>query len=262
MHIVIDGIKINYIDEGCGTNVLLLHGWGANIKAMQPIFNMLKNKCRVVAVDLPGFGESDMPLVPWNSYDYASIVKKIIDALSLKDIILVGHSHGGRVSIILSSMYQNLIKKLILIDSAGIIPKKTLKYYYRIYRYKLFKKLYLMFNKNNKLKLNDFYKKFGSEDYKNAENEIIRQTLVKVLHDNIESHLTDIKAPTLIIWGEQDTDTPLYMAKKLNEKIPDSGLVILEGAKHYSYLDNFYKFKLVVEAFLINDYINSNGGIL
>lgn len=261
MHIVIDGIKINYIDEGCGTDVLLLHGWGANLKTMQPIFDILKNRCRVVALDLPGFGESDMPFVPWNSYDYADIVKKFIDALSLKDIVLFGHSHGGRVSIILSSTYQNLIKKLILIDSAGIIPKRTLKYYYRIYKYKLFKKFYLLLHKNNQYKLDDFYKKFGSEDYKNAENELIRQTLVKVLHDNIESHLTDIKAPTLIIWGEHDIDTPLYMAKKLNEKISESGLVILEGAKHYSYLDNFYKFKLVAEAFLNNDFINSGGGI-
>ena len=262
MHIIIDGIKINYIDEGCGTNVLLLHGWGANIKTMQPIFDILKNRCRVVALDLPGFGESDKPLTPWNSYDYADIVKKFIDILSLKDIILFGHSHGGRISIILSSAYQSIIKKLILIDSAGIIPKRSLKYYFKVYKYKLLKKLYLLLNKNNKHNLEHFYKKFGSEDYKNAENEIIRKTLVKVLHDNIESHLTDIKAPTLIIWGEDDIDTPLYMAKRLNEKIPESGLVILEGAKHYSYLDNFYKFKLVVESFLNNDFINSNGGVL
>ncbi len=262
MHITIDGIKLNYIDEGCGTNVLLLHGWGANIKTMQPIFDILKNRCRVVALDLPGFGESEKPFVPWNSYDYVDIVKKFIDSLSLNNIILIGHSHGGRVSIILSSIHQNLVRKLILIDSAGIIPKRALKYYYRVYKYKLFKKLYLLFNKNNQYKLETFYKKFGSEDYKNAENEIIRKTLVKVLNDNIESHLTNIKTPTLIIWGELDMDTPLYMAEKLNEKIQNSGLVILEGAKHYSYLDNFYKFKLVLESFLSNDFTNTSGGVL
>ena len=250
MYIHIDGLRINYIEEGVGADVLLLHGWGANIKTMQPIVDILKKQFRVLALDLPGFGESDMPFKAWNSFDYADIVKKFIDFLSLKDIILIGHSHGGRVSVILSSMYQNMVKKLILIDSAGIIAKRSLKYYYKVYKYKVLKKLYLLVYRNNDSKLRNFYKKFGSEDYKNADNEIIRQTLVKVLHDNIENHLIKIKAPTLIVWGENDTDTPIYMAKKLNKKIPDSGLVILDGAGHYSYLDNFYKFKLIVENFL------------
>lgn len=255
MHINIDGLKINYIDEGIGSNVLLLHGWGASIKTMKPIADILKKQFRVLALDLPGFGESDTPLKAWNSFDYADIVKKFIDSLSLKDIILIGHSHGGRVSIILSSMYQDMVKKLILIDSAGIIAKRSLKYYYKVYKYKILKKLYLLVYRNNDSKLRDFYKRFGSEDYKNAYNEVIRETLVKVLHDNIENHLIKIKAPTLIIWGENDIDTPTYMAKKLNKKIPDSGLVVLEGAGHYSYLDNFYRFKLIIENFL-------DGGIL
>ena len=259
MHIIIDGIKINYIDEGLGTNILLLHGWGANIKTMEPIINMLKSRCRVVALDLPGFGESDLPLYAWNSYDYADVVKKFIDELSLKDIILIGHSHGGRISIILSSMYQNLVRKLILIDSAGIKPKRTLKYYYKVYKYKLLKKLCRAMYKNNPSKLNDFYKKYGSDDYKSANSEIMRKTLVKVLHDKIEAHLPNIKSPTLIIWGNEDKDTPVYMAKKLNKKISDSGLVVLEGAKHYSYLDNFYRFKLVVEAFLNSDFSKKEG---
>ena len=257
MHIIVDGLKINYIDEGRGTAVLLLHGWGASIKTMKPIFDILKSRCRAIALDLPGFGESDMPLVPWNSYNYAEFVKKFIDALSLKEIVLIGHSHGGRVSIILSSDYQYMVKKLILIDSAGIIPKRTLKYRYRVYKYKLLKRLYSAIYKNNRQKLDVFSKRYGSEDFKNAQNDIIRQTLVRVLHDNIEVCLNNITAPTLIIWGENDEDTPVYMAKKINDKIPDSGLIILKGAGHYSYLDNFHRFKLITEAFLDNDFSDS-----
>ena len=61
MHIDIDGLNINYIDEGKGRHVLLLHGWGGSIQTMMPIFNILKEKFRVVALDLPGFCNSDIP---------------------------------------------------------------------------------------------------------------------------------------------------------------------------------------------------------
>jgi len=250
LFINIDGLRINYIDEGAGENVLLLHGWGASIEAMQPITNALKNKYRVLALDLPGFGLSDTPSTAWDSFNYADIVKKFIDILSLKEINLIGHSHGGRVSIILSSKYKDTVKKLILIDSAGIIAKKSIKYYYKIFKYKIYKKVYFFINKNNELKLEGFYKKFGSKDYQNADNAVMRQTLVKVLHNNIENFLCMIKAPTLIVWGENDTDTPIYMAKKLNRKIADSALIVLEGAGHYSYLDDFYKFRLIMDSFL------------
>ena len=250
LFINIDGLRVNYIDEGDGENVLILHGWGASIETMQPIINSLKNKYRVLALDLPGFGLSDTPNTAWNSFNYADIVKKFIDILSLKDINLIGHSHGGRVSIILSSKHKDVVKKLILIDSAGIISKKNIKYYYKIFRYKIYKKLYFFINKNNELKLEGFYKKFGSQDYQNAKNAIMRKTLVKVLHDNLENYLCIIKAPTLIIWGENDTDTPIYMAKKLNKKIANSALIVLEGAGHYSYLDDFYRFRLIMDSFL------------
>jgi pimeloyl-ACP methyl ester carboxylesterase len=250
LFINIDGLRINYIDEGEGDNVLLLHGWGANIETMLPIAKALKDRYRVLAIDLPGFGLSDSPKIPWNSFNYADIVKKFIDILSLKDINLIGHSHGGRVSIILSSKYKDMVKKLILIDSAGLISKKNVKYYYKVLKYKLYKKVYFFINKNNESKLEKFYKKFGSQDYQNAGNTVMRETLVKVLHDNIENRLSMIKVPTLIIWGENDTDTPIYMAEKLNKKIADSALIVLEKAGHYSYLYDFYKFRLIMDSFL------------
>ncbi|NLZ45085.1 MAG: alpha/beta hydrolase, partial [Clostridiales bacterium] len=123
MKIDIDGLNINYIDEGDGKIVLLLHGWGASIQTMMPIFNILKDRFRVIIVDLPGFGESDTPLEPWNSYDYAKCINNFLEKLNINELILFGHSHGGRISIIISSNY-NFVKKLILIDSAGIIPKR------------------------------------------------------------------------------------------------------------------------------------------
>lgn len=257
MLINIDGLNINYIDEGTGSNILLLHGWGANIQTMMPIFNVLKDKCRVITLDMPGFGESDIPNEPWNSYNYAEFIKKFIDKINIKDIILFGHSHGGRVSIILSTKYDNLVKKLILIDSAGLIPKRKVKYYLKVYSFKLFKIMYTRFvtGKTKDEKLERFYKRFGSVDYKSSQG-IMRQTMVKVINDNLEDLLSEIKAPTLLIWGENDEDTPLYMGKLMEEKINDSGLIVLKGAGHFSYVDCYEQFKAVIMVFLKEDFNN------
>ncbi len=253
MHIDIDGLNINYIEEGKGKHVLLLHGWGGSIQTMMPIFNILKDKFRVVTLDLPGFGDSDIPKEPWNSYDYAECINKFIEKLNLNNIILFGHSHGGRIAIILASKY-NLVKKLILIDSAGIIPKRKVKYYIKVYWFKMLKKIYLTFPvKNKQDKLDKFYKKFGSKDYRDAEG-VMRHTMVKVINDNLVRLLASIKAPTLLIWGENDEDTPLYMGQLMEKEIPDSGLVLLKGAGHYSYIDNYEQFRAVINVFLKDDF--------
>nr|WP_312576412.1 alpha/beta hydrolase [Sedimentibacter sp.] len=251
MHININGLHINYIDEGIGNAVLLLHGWGANIQTMMPIFNILKDKCRVIALDLPGFGDSDMPNEPWDSYNYADFVKKFIDKINIKNIILFGHSHGGRISIILSTKYDNIVKKLILIDSAGLIPRRKLKYYLKVYSFKFLKAMYTTFAKGNSKdkKLDNFYNKFGSDDYKSSQG-IMRQTMVKVINDNLIELLPMIKIPTLLIWGENDEDTPLYMGKLMEEKIDDSGLIVLKGAGHFSYVDCYEQFRAVIMVFL------------
>lgn len=255
MYVSIDGLNINYIDEGSGKAVLLLHGWGGSIQTMRPIADILKGKCRVVALDLPGFGKSDIPKVPWNSYDYALCIKKFIDKLGLDDIVLFGHSHGGRISIVLSAMYGSVVEKLILIDSAGIIPKKRPKYYFKVYSFKLFKKIYLLFSKGDsrEQKIEKFYNKFGSADYRESQG-VMRQTMVRVIHDNLAPLLPDIKVPTLLIWGENDQDTPLYMGKLMEEKINDSGLVVLKGAGHYSYIDCYGQFKAVINVFLKDEF--------
>lgn len=253
MNIDVDGLNINYINEGKGKEILLLHGWGGSIQTMMPIFNILKDRFRVTAVDLPGFGESGTPDKPWNSYDYAECIYKFTEKLNLKKLIVFGHSHGGRISIILSSKY-NIVNKLILIDSAGLIPKRTAKYYIKVYWFKLLKKVYLLLpSKNKKEKLDTFYKKYGSRDYRDSDG-IMRQTMVKVINDNLLSQLKLIKATTLLIWGENDEDTPVYMGKLMEENIPDSGLVVLKGAGHYSYVDNYDQFRAVINVFLKDEY--------
>lgn len=251
MKINIDGLNINYISEGEGQNVLILHGWGASIPTMMPIHNHLKDRFKVYTIDLPGFGESDEPKEVWGSHEYADAVKKFIDKMGMKDIILMGHSHGGRISIVLSSKYPELFKKMVLIDSAGIIPRRKLDYYLKVYSFKALRATYnaLFFWIDKEKRLEKFYKKFGSTDYQ-ASKGMMRKILVTVVNDNLRPLLKDIKTETLLVWGRNDEDTPVYMGKIMEQEIKGSGLVVLENAGHYSYLDQMYQFNKVMDSFL------------
>ena len=251
MKINIDGLDLNYICEGQGKNIIILHGWGANIQTVLSIHQHLKGRFKVYTLDLPGFGESDKPKEVWGSQEYSNFVKQFIDEMGLEEVTLIGHSHGGRISIVLANNYPELVKKMILVDSAGIIPKRKLKYYFKVYSFKTLKKLYSLtfFYIDKEKRLEKFYKKFGSTDYK-ASDGIMRNIMVKVVNDDLRPLLKDIKSQTLLIWGRDDEDTPVYMGEIMEKEIKGSGLVVLENAGHFSYLDQFGRFQLIIDSFL------------
>lgn len=248
----INGLKINYIVEGQGKDVVVLHGWGANINTVLSIVNILKGKFRVHALDLPGFGESQEPKTPISSFEYAEIVKMYMDKSGISNAILIGHSFGGKISIIIGSKYGEIVDKIVLVNSAGLIPKRGLKYYIKVYSFKTLRFIYKSLLGDSPEKLEKFYRKFGSTDYQDSSG-VMRKILVIVVNENLLPMLGNIKAPTLLIWGDKDTATPLYMAKTMEKKIKDSGLVVLEGAGHYSYLDEHHRFALILKNFLQYD---------
>jgi pimeloyl-ACP methyl ester carboxylesterase len=249
-NIEIDGLRINYIKTGTGEPVLILHGWGASMETIMPIVNTLKKDHTVFALDLPGFGKSQEPEEVFGSFCYADMVKEFMDRLIPGKLSLVGHSFGGKLAIILSSKYPDLFQRVVLIDSAGLIPKRTLKYHIRVKGFKLLKKLYttLVFWEDKDKRMEKLYRKFGSDDYQNSTG-IMRKILVRVVNENLKPILRDIKAPTLLIWGDKDDATPLYMGHIMEKEIKDSGLVVFEGAGHYSYLDDYHRFTRIMEAF-------------
>ncbi|NLY09591.1 MAG: alpha/beta hydrolase [Tissierellia bacterium] len=250
MEITIDNKRINYIDQGEGEVFLVLHGWGASIATVMPIVNALASLGRVVALDLPGFGDSEEPEKPYESIDYTNILWDFMEKLNIDKVNLLGHSFGGKLSILLATQRPSRINKIMLIDSAGIKPKRKLKYYAKVYLFKTLKQIYKLafFWGNVEKRMEKFYSKHGSTDYKNAQG-VMRQTLVKVVNEDLTPLLKDIVAPTLLFWGSKDEDTPLYMAKIMEEAIGDVGLVVAEGAGHYAYLDQYGFFVNVLKAF-------------
>ena len=131
-------MKINYklIGEGKET-VLFLHGWGANLNSFLFCENALKNNYKLLLVDFPGFGESEKLNNVFSVFDYALEIFKLLTKLEINNVNIVCHSFGGRVAILLSTIFNLKVNKLVLIDAAGIKPRFNLKTKLKIFNYKL-----------------------------------------------------------------------------------------------------------------------------
>ena len=240
MIIDINGIKTNYIKEGDGEAVMLLHGWGSNIKLFNGIIKLLSKKYTVYALDMPGFGESDEPKEAWNVDNYVDFVLDFLKKMNISSAHLLGHSFGGRVIIKMVTRKPVGFKplKLMLVDSAGIKPKKSLKQKAKIRVYKISKGFFSL-KPMKKLfpdAIENMRKKNGSADY-NAASPIMRACLVKVVNEDLTHLLSQIKQSTLLIWGDKDTATPLSDAQLMEKLIPDAGLVVVKGSGHYSFIE-------------------------
>jgi len=255
MFINIKGLKVHYEIHGEGAPIVLLHGWGTSLRLFDSVTEYLKENFKVYTLDFPGFGLSEEPTEVWSVYDYADMTEDFLDALSIENPILMGHSFGGRISIILGP--KRKIKKIILVDAAGVKPPRGAHYYFKIYFYKTMRMvekipgMRLMFGD-----LIDAYRtRAGSSDYKVA-SQMMRRILSKVVNDDLQDHMPKIQAPTLLIWGSLDSATPLSDGKIMEKKIPDAALITFEGAGHYSYLDRPHDFKIIVENFIEEDIQN------
>lgn len=252
----IDNIKIAYDRFGEGDELLVIfHGWGCNKELFAPIATHLAKKYTVVACDMPGCGESPEPPRPFSVDDYADLFIKFIDSFGFKTVSLMGHSYGGRIIIKLFSKgtLPFKVKRVCLIDSAGIKPKKTLGQNMSLVFYKCGRKFLLLppLKKLFPKTLDAWRKKRGSADY-NSASAVMKQTLVLAVNEDLTDCLKNIDCPTLLFWGDKDDATPLSDAKIMEKKIPDAGLVVLEGGSHFSFLENMPYFLRVADSFFEN----------
>lgn len=229
------------------TVALFLHGWGANGRSFGRLLDTVGEKYLTLAPDLPGFGGSEEPDEAMGVDGFADAILAFLAHWSPKKVILFGHSYGGRMCIKLCSR-TNLpfaVEKIVLFDAAGILPHRTLGYHVKVKSYKLGKLLLKPFPKL----LEKFKQNRGSADY-NAASPVMRGCLVKAVNEDLEPLLPRISAPTLLIWGENDTATPLSDGKKMEKAIPDAGLVVIRGGSHFSFLDDMYTCDRAVRSFL------------
>lgn len=230
-----------------GKNIILLHGWGQNTKMMEYMADFLSAHFKVYSLDFPGFGLSDSPKQAWSNDDYVSMLYEFVEKKKINNPILIGHSFGCRVA--LGYAYKHPVYKMVLTGAAGIKDRHNLNWYIRVYTYKLGKIILKPFKGlSEKLRSNA-----GSEDYKNA-SEVMKGTLVKCVNFDITPYLKDIKPETLLVFGEIDTATPLWMGKKMEKEMPNATLVVFENDDHFAYFHQGDRFNRVLDAFLKVDY--------
>ncbi len=241
--------KVHYIQRGHGKSVLILHGWGTNIESFNLIIEDLSAHYQVTAIDFPGFGLSEEPIEPFALSQYAELIEAFILHLGLKNPVVIGHSFGGRVAIKLSP--KHLYEKLILVNSAGIKPVRKSSYYFKVYGFKGIRALgkLPLFSYILAEPIKAYSEKYSSQDYKQA-SPVMKMVLSKVVNEDLKGYLPQINAPTLLIWGDQDTATPLQDAKLMSSLIPDAGLVVFEGAGHFTYLEQPNRFLTIIKTFI------------
>ena len=250
------GVNLHYEQYGQGDrHVLLLHGWGCSVQHFEPIIHAMEGDYRLTVLDFPAHGASSRPPEPWGVGDFAACVKRLIQRLEIAPCDIIAHSFGGRVALWLAANEPQLVRRLVLTGCAGIKKPQTEEGKKRSERYQKLKRLYQGIEKIKPLEsvaqksLHALQQKYGSADY-NALDDEMKKTFVKVIGEDLSPLLPRIKASTLLIWGENDQDTPLWMGQKMEKEIPDAGLVVFEGDDHFAYLRQWPRFVTVVKAFL------------
>ncbi len=235
MQTVIDGMITQYKTSGNGPVMLFLHGWGDEAKTFDSIVVAFAQDYTCLRLDLPGFGGTDVPEGAWSLTDYGSFVQHFLAKLNLSVDVLVGHSNGGAIAIKALENGQVTAIKLILLSASGIRPKKTFKTTLLTLAAKIGKQLVKILPKANQRAIRkSLYKKLGS-DYLAMPH--LADTFKKVVREDVRGELPLIKIPVLLVYGEADTDTPLWIAKAFETLLPNATLRIIPLAGHFVHID-------------------------
>lgn len=257
MNMHLSGVNMHYDLYGAGEKrVLLLHGWGCSGDLMKSVGEHLAKDMTVLAVDFPAHGQSTQPPVPWGVPEFAACLKELLTKLHFLPCCVIAHSFGGRVAIELAASNEGLFDRMILTGAAGIRPQQNDAASQRTSTYKKLKsvvaaaeKLHIFGTLTDKWQ-EALIQKYGSKDYA-ALSPDMRKTFVKVVNYDQSDKLRRIRSSTLLVWGDKDTETPLWMGQQMEKEIPDSALIVLNGGTHFAYLEHAARFNAIAHSFLV-----------
>jgi pimeloyl-ACP methyl ester carboxylesterase len=215
-----------------GSPVIILHGWGHSSRSMEDLGRHLSYRHRVYLFDLPGFGDSAIPEEIWGSSEYADAVVKSMDSCNLEAAACIGHSFGGKIALQLAIRHPERVTRLGLIASAGLKIKRTARQRCHFTAMSFIRKGISLIDRTCKTSLyNDWYiPRYASRDYLQAG--LMRPILVKSIQEDLSESLGEIQVPTQILWGEDDNETPIEMARRFQQLIPSSVLHSFPGKGH------------------------------
>jgi pimeloyl-ACP methyl ester carboxylesterase len=245
-NVVINDRSARVMDEGSGPPVVVLHGWGGRIESMTPVLRCLTVSHRVVAIDLPGFGESPVPDGAWGTPDYSAFVRDLVTELGIERAHFVGHSFGAKVSFHTAAVYPDLVDKLVLVGSPGLRTPPSVAARAKRFASRTGRTVGKLGPPGRAVR-QAIYKGVASSDYQSAG--ALRPILVKVVNEDYRDLLPRVRSSTLLVWGSEDDAAPLVHGQEMEKLIPDSGLVVFEGAGHFAYLDESERFCRIVRHF-------------
>ena len=241
-----------------GPRVVLLHGWGCSMEMMSPLAAALEKDHQVLLIDFPGHGKSGFPPAPWGVPEYAACLKEVLEKADFLPCAAVGHSFGCRVAAWLAADDPSVFTRLVFTGAAGLRPRQSEEGKKRAEAFQKKKRAIRRLEGIAPLRTvaekmeERLRRRYGSADY-NALVPEMRATFVRVVNEDLRDKYPLIRQSTLLIWGDADTETPLWMGQEMEKLIPDAGLVIFEGGSHFAFIEQPERFHTVVRFFLTED---------
>ncbi len=232
--------------------VLLLHGWGCDGTMYHGLMDALQDSATLLTLDFPSHGESTEPPKPWGVSDFANLVLELMDTQGIETVDIVSHSFGTRVAIYLAANHPHRVHNLVITGGAGVKKPENPKSSRKTKNYKRLSAAVRTLakvaplQKPMKALQEQLIQAYGSRDYA-ALSQTMRPTFVKIISEDLTPLLPRIKAPTLLIWGSNDTETPLWMGQTMEKEIADAGLVVFEGGSHFAFLEEGARFATIVK---------------
>ena len=239
--------------------LIIIHGWGSNRQKWAPFMKLAQNDFDVYFISLPCFDGVACPKEVWGVEEYANFVRleivRLIGGfadevedlkLNSKNTVLLGHSFGGAIATQLVADNPDMFERLVLVAAAVVRPKIKLKRmifgtFAKIGNW-VFEIPFL--KKYQKLAKKVLYKGSNSPDYAKTSG-MQREIFKKIIRQNLTHVLDRIKIPTLVLWGDKDTLTPIKHGRIIGKVISDSTFVEMKGATHGlhypKYVEETYK---------------------
>jgi pimeloyl-ACP methyl ester carboxylesterase len=246
--LTVRGIRVRYVVVGQGEPLLLLHGWGSSLDTFDAMAADLGRFFSVTAFDFPGHGESDLPPATWRVDDFVGLTLDLLAQLGIERAAVLGHSFGGRVAIKLAASHPEAVDRLVLVDSAGVPPPRTIGRALKRVASRSANALGRRLGRPGQAIRHAIVGRIASTDYLNAGP--LRDTFLAIVKEDLRPVMPRIAAPTLLVWGESDDDTPLAAGRTMAELIPHASLLVLKNAGHFSYLEQYGRFRLALIPFL------------
>jgi pimeloyl-ACP methyl ester carboxylesterase len=231
------------------TPIYILPGWTYDDSKWQPLLEKLsENGRKVELLKIPGLTGEELAKA-WKLEDYVEWLHGMVG--KEEKVILMGHSNGGRIAIAYAAKYKKLkrIEKLVLIDSAGLVDRR-LKVVVKRAIFGAVAKLGKKITRRGGVAEKILYKLAREQDYHQA-SKVMKQTMQNLIAVDLTSELQQIATPTLLIWGEEDTATPLFQGKAMAKLIAGSKLEVVMGARHSTQFTNLSKVEKILAGFLV-----------